>query len=75
MLADDTGTAEEYNQLFLQLQALQNDAVSGSEKTTRRKKKTIRIWNIYVLVYALHEPDKSVQTYCLSFHGHFLKKL
>ncbi|VVB05142.1 unnamed protein product [Arabis nemorensis] len=42
VLADETGTAEEYNQLFLQLQAIQNDADSGLGKTTRRKTKTIR---------------------------------
>ncbi|CAA7058581.1 unnamed protein product [Microthlaspi erraticum] len=39
VLADETGTAEEYNQLFLQRQALQ-DAVAVSGKRTRRIKQT-----------------------------------
>ncbi|CAH2051562.1 unnamed protein product [Thlaspi arvense] len=40
VLADETGTAEEYNKLFLLRQTLQ-DAVSVSGKRSRRIKKNV----------------------------------
>jgi len=42
VLADETGTAEEYNQLFLRFQALQ-DSLTLTNMRSRRIKKTRRI--------------------------------
>ncbi|CAD5324785.1 unnamed protein product [Arabidopsis thaliana] len=42
VLADETGTVEEYNQLFLRFQALQ-DSLTLTNNRSRRIKKTRRI--------------------------------